>query len=138
MPKKRRHKSRNPFDMMSPGNWAVFGLFSLVIGVPLLLALFSEDGPFNELVELPSQGTLANNPYATIMVAIILFLPLIVVAGFVFKRLMQPSNSRPKKTPATARKTKPVSDRNIFKFNNDRRGQAVRKGGRQSSLRGPQ
>ncbi len=67
---------------------AVAGLLvGLVIGVPVLLALFSEGGAFNDLTALPTSGALADNQYSGILSAIILLIPLIVVAFFAFRFL---------------------------------------------------
>ncbi len=83
MPRKR--KSSGGLNVKA-AFMAVAGLLiGLVIGVPVLLALFSEGGAFNDLTELPTSGALADNQYSGILSAIILLIPLIVVAFFVWK-----------------------------------------------------
>ena len=62
-----------------------FLLVGLVVGVPILLVIFGETGPFNNLVALPGQGELASNSYSGILLAIITLIPLLIVAYFAMK-----------------------------------------------------
>ena len=62
-----------------------FLLVGLVVGVPILLVIFGETGPFNNLVALPGEGELASNSYSGILLAIITLIPLLIVAYFAMK-----------------------------------------------------
>ncbi len=81
----KRRKVKFEFDVQSAFTNVGLILVGLVIGVPVLLALFSEGGAFNDLVALPTSGALADNQYSGILSAIILLIPLVVVILFAMR-----------------------------------------------------
>ena len=81
--------SNSGLNVGSALNNVIWILVGLVVGVPVMLAIFSdqgdEEGAFEGLTNLPTSGVLATNQYSGILSALILLIPLGIVSFFVFK-----------------------------------------------------
>lgn len=92
--KKRKKSDKETSFMLIPAvggglKGVLWTLVGLVIGVPVLLAIFSdqgdEEGAFEGLVNLPTTGVLATNQYSGILTALIVLIPLGIVGFFTFR-----------------------------------------------------
>ena len=60
-------------------------LFGLVVGVAVFAVIFSESGPFNSLLAIPTSGALVDNAYSGIISTVFLLIPLGALAFFGMK-----------------------------------------------------